>query len=241
VLVHGFTQTGRSFAPLLDGLADYDVVTPDLPGHGPSPEAPTDLGGAAERLGEIGGRAAYLGYSMGGRVALHLALARPDLVERLVLVGVTAGIEEDAERAARRAADEETAAGLERDGVEAFLARWLAQPLFATLSPQAAGLDARRENTAAGLAAALRRLGTGVQEPLWNRLLGLRPPTLVMAGENDDKYCELALRVGAWIGSGASLAMVPQTGHACHLEAPDTFLALLLPWLAEGGPGGSST
>ncbi|MGH9164351.1 MAG: alpha/beta fold hydrolase [Acidimicrobiales bacterium] len=234
VLVHGFTQTGRSFAPLRMRLDGYEMLAPDLPGHGPTPDPATDLWDAAERLGQAGGKATYLGYSMGGRVALHLALARPDLVERLVLIGATAGIEDDDERAARRAADAVLATELEHDGVDAFLDRWLAQPHFAGLTPEAAGRQARGENTASGLADALRHLGTGNQEPLWGRLLDIAMPVLLVAGERDERFCELAMRMGAWIGGLASLAMVPAAGHACHLERPDAFADLLRPWLAEG-------
>ncbi|MEO6121449.1 MAG: alpha/beta fold hydrolase [Acidimicrobiales bacterium] len=228
VLVHGFTQTGRSFGPLLSTLgAGHQVSTPDLPGHGRRPEPATDLLAAADQLGRAGGPATDVGYSLGGRVALHLALARPDLVERLVLVSTTAGIDREADRAARRTADDALADWLELQGVERFLERWLAQPLFAGLAPDAAGLEARRENTAAGLAAALRRLGAGTQEPLWDRLVALDMPVLVVAGRRDTHYCELARRLVAAIGPNATLAVIPDAGHACHLEHPATFAALI--------------
>jgi len=96
-----------------------------------------------------------------------------------------------------------------------------------------AGLEARRENTAEGLAGALRLLGQGVFEPVWPRLLDLRMPVLVMAGEHDDAYCEQALRLGGWIGETAILAMVPDAGHACHLERPEAFLELVIRFLTE--------
>lgn len=233
-LLHGFTQTGRSFAPLLPELSrHFDVVTPDLPGHGSRSSVPSSPEQAAAVVGDDGGRGAYVGYSMGGRVALHLALARPDLVERLVLVSTSAGIEDPEERRKRAEADESLARTLESDGLDAFLERWLAQPLFASLTPEAAGLDARRENTAEGLAAALRLMGQGAHEPLWDRLSQLHMPVLVMAGEHDDAYCQEALRLGAWIGETAILAMVPDAGHACHLERPAAFLDLLVRFLTE--------
>ena len=207
--------------------------TPDLPGHGARSEVRADLWEAARLVGDECGPAAYVGYSLGGRVALHLALAQPELVERLVLVSATAGLEDRAERRARVAQDEELARSLETEGVDAFLQRWLAQPLLAGLPAHAAGLEARRENTAEGLAAALRLMGTGTQEPLWRRLDELCMPVLVVAGERDDKFAEQAVGLGGWIGSTAALALVPDAGHACHLERPDTFLELLLPFLEE--------
>ena len=234
VLLHGFTQTGRSWGPLLPSLAEhFEVLTPDLPGHGARSAERADLWQAAAQVGRECGRAAYLGYSMGGRVALHLALAHPELVKRLVLVSATGGIDDHAERAARRREDEALADAIEAEGVDAFLERWLAQPMFAGSSPQVAGLDARRENTPEGLAAALRLMGTGTQEPLWRRLDELTMPVLVTAGERDDKFAEQALHLGGWIGPTAELALVPGAGHACHLEQPEAFLELLLPFLEE--------
>ncbi len=233
-LVHGFTQTGRSWAPVVPALAEhFDVVTPDLPGHGSRAGSPAGMEEAARLIGEDGGRGAYVGYSMGGRVALHLALSRPDLVERLVLVSTSAGIEDEEERAARREADEALARSIESDGVDAFLARWLAQPLFSALAPEAAGMEARRENTAEGLAAALRLLGVGVQEPLWRRLYELHMPVLVLAGERDEAYCIQAVQLGGWMGEAASLALVPDAGHACHLEQPRAFAEVVRAFLEE--------
>ncbi len=233
-LLHGFTQTGRSWAPLLPALEErFEVLTPDLPGHGARSEVRADLWEAARLVGEECGRAAYVGYSMGGRVALHLGLAHPELVERLVLVSATGGIEDHAQRAARGREDEALARSVEADGVDAFLQRWLAQPLFAGLPPDDADLAARRQNTAAGLAAALRLMGTGTQEPLWLRLDELTMPVLVVAGERDDKFAEQALHLGGWIGPTAELVLVPDAGHACHLERPQAFLDLLLPFLGS--------
>lgn len=238
VLVHGFTQTGRSWAPLVPLFGDhFDVVTPDLPGHGSRADVHAGMDEAVRLLAEEGGRAAYVGYSMGGRVALNLAMARPDLVERLVLVSTSAGIEDDGDRAARRQADEELAAALEEQGIDAFLDEWLAQPLFADLTPETAGLEARRENTASGLAAALRLLGQGSMEPLWRRLLDIRMPALIVAGERDEAYCLQAVHLGGWMGEMATLAMVPGAGHACHLQQPREFVDLVVSFLEDDSAG----
>jgi 2-succinyl-6-hydroxy-2,4-cyclohexadiene-1-carboxylate synthase len=140
------------------------------------------------------------------------------------------------ERAARRTADEALAAALERDGLDAFLGQWLAQPLFASLSAEAADLDDRRRNTAAGLASSLRLAGTGTQEALWDRLGTLTMPVLVLAGERDDRFAALGRRMADAIGTNATFAVVPVAGHAAHLEEPRAFLALLRPWLAQLPP-----
>lgn len=238
ILVHGFTQTGRSWDPLLPALSTlFDVVAPDLPGHGGRSDVHVGMEEAARLLGEEGGRGTYVGYSLGGRVALRLALDRPDLVDRLVLVSASAGIEDDDDRAARREADEALAAALEEEGIDVFLAEWLAQPLFASLAPAQAGLEHRRENTATGLAAALRLLGQGSMEPMWRRLLDLHVPVLVVAGELDEDYCLQAVHLGGWMGEVANLALVPMAGHACHLEQPERFMKLLLAFLEADGHG----
>ena len=229
VLVHGFTQTSRSWGPLAEALAErFAVVTVDAPGHGESAAIEVDLRRAAELIGAAGGRATYLGYSMGGRMCLELALDDPPLVERLVLISATAGIADPAERAARRQHDEALAATLERDGLDAFLERWLAQPLFAGLTDT--GLADRRRNTVAGLASSLRLAGTGTMAPAWERLGTIGVPVLLVAGSLDTKFVALAERMAAALPC-AELAIVEGAGHTVHLEQPATFLDVLTRWL----------
>lgn len=244
VLVHGFTQTRRSWAPLLPRLtAHHEVLAVDAPAHGRSAGHRTDLVEGAKLLGEVGERAAYVGYSMGGRLALHLAVQQPELVERLVLVGATAGLDSDDEREQRRVADESLAADLERDGLDAFLERWLANPLFATLPADAAGVEDRKENTVDGLAASLRLTGTGTQRPLWDDLGRLTMPVLLVVGEHDEKFTALARRMQAAWGGEADVAVLTGAGHACHLERPEAFLDAVVPFLhrTTASPAASST
>ena len=232
MLVHGFTQTAHSWDLIARRLARrYEVVSVDAPGHGDSSAVDADLPSAAPMLGVAGGPATYVGYSMGGRLCLHLALARTDLVRRLVLVSTTAGIEDPAERAARRRSDDDLAASIERDGVDLFLDRWLALPMFATLPPDVASLDDRRRNTAAGLASSLRLAGAGAQASLWNRLGELPMPVLVVAGEHDPKYVAIGRRLAELIPQ-TTFAVIENAGHAVHLEQPDAFAGVLERWLA---------
>jgi 2-succinyl-6-hydroxy-2,4-cyclohexadiene-1-carboxylate synthase len=234
VLVHGFTQTGASWDHIAGALRDdgCDVVTPTLPGHGGIPAA--DLTATAAQLVAATEHesATWVGYSMGGRACLHVALSRPSAVERLVLLGATAGIDDPAERNARRHRDELLATRIEAIGVERFVEEWLAQPMFEHVPSDAGGgAEARtRDNTAAGLAGALRLAGTGAQEPLWDRLheigvLGI--PTLVLAGELDGKFKVLAKRLADAIGPTARTEWVPGAGHAAHLEQPDAFVTIV--------------
>src|SRR5918998_1210004 len=195
VLLHGFTQTGRSWQPVAAALAGrYRAAAPDLP----------------------------------GRVALHAAFALGDRVRRLVLVGASPGIEDPGERAARAASDAALADRIEAIGVDAFAAEWEAQPLFAGMPrgvAEPAAAD-RRRNTATGLAAALRGLGTGVMPSLWGRLPGLDTPVDLVVGERDEKFRAIAERMAPALPS-ARVTVVEGAGHAVHLEAPDAVLAVL--------------
>jgi 2-succinyl-6-hydroxy-2,4-cyclohexadiene-1-carboxylate synthase len=236
VLVHGFTQTGASWRRIADALRSdgHDVVTPDLPGHGG--RAPADLRQTADALARECRDATWVGYSMGGRACLHVALEHPSVVHRLILLGATAGIDDDAERNARRHRDELLATRLEALGVDRFLDEWLAQPMFEHVPADADGIADRRTNTVDGLAGALRLAGTGAQEPLWERLpeLGvLGIPTLVLAGELDGRFKVLARRLADAIGPTAQVEWVPGAGHAAHLERPDGFLTIVRRFLAE--------
>jgi len=234
VAVHGFTQTRRSWLPVATRLSGENHFTlVDAPGHGGSGDVQADLPGGAQLLGQVGGRAGYLGYSMGARLCLNLAVQRPDLVASLVLVGGHPGITDPGERARRRAGDEALAVRVETEGVAAFVDWWLQQPLFATLDARAAGREERLANTAAGLASSLRLAGTGTQEPLWDRLGELTMPVLVVAGELDTKFRDLGRRLATTVGSNAELVLIPGAGHACHLERTDAFCLVLSDFLAD--------
>ncbi|QXC61678.1 alpha/beta fold hydrolase [Aquihabitans sp. G128] len=248
VLVHGFTQTHVSWAPVAADLAvDHVVTAVDAPGHGGSAGVRADLPAGAALVGRAGSGspgpgepaepAVYVGYSMGGRLALRLALDRPDLVRGLVLLGATAGIDDPDQRAARRDADGALADRLERDGVDAFLRTWLAQPLFADLAPAPDDLAARKANSPAGLASSLRLAGTGTMDPpWWPELAASSVPTLVLAGGRDAKFTALGQRLahelGAGAGASARFATLPGVGHAAHLQAPEAFASLVRAFVA---------
>lgn len=221
VFVHGFTQTGASWGPvstLVSTLVSASLLTPGVPGD-------ADFVAVARALDE--GAATYVGYSQGGRLCLQLALDRPDVVHRLVLVSASPGIADPAERAARLDADERLAQEIERDGVDAFLERWLAQPLFATLPRDRAGIDERRVgNTVEHLTYQLRVLGQGTQPSNWDRLGELRMPVLLIVGALDTKYVDIAQRMAARI-TDARVEVIDGAGHACHLEQPERVAHLL--------------
>jgi 2-succinyl-6-hydroxy-2,4-cyclohexadiene-1-carboxylate synthase len=233
LLLHGFTQTGASWRGVIEALGErYTALAPDLRGHGSAAaRRPVTVDACvADVVADAPGRFAVAGYSMGGRLALRVALAHPERIERLVLVGTTPGIADDVERAARRQADDNLASELENGlDIERFAHRWAKQPIFKGQPPEvaAAAHEDRLRNEPAGLAAALRGLGQGAAEPLWARLGELRMPVTVIAGERDGTYAKLAERMVTRV-PGARALIVPGAGHAVHLEAPAIVAAALV-------------
>lgn len=235
-LVHGFTQTRRCWGPIAERLAaDHEVVRIDAPGHGRSNEILAGLRTGGRLIGDVGGVATYFGYSMGARFCLHLALANPELVRGLVLLGGTPGIEDPDERAARRAGDARLAELIGELGLMDFLERWLSQPLFAGVPEARQYRFERMENTVDGLQSSLLQAGTGSQDPRWDDLPRLEMPVLVVAGGQDEKYADIGARMAERIGPNARFAAVEGAGHAAHLERPDETGDLVGAWLAEHG------
>ncbi len=233
-LLHGFTQTADCWGPFADKLsATRSVVAIDLPGHGGSGEVRADLSQTTELVALSIDRSIVIGYSLGGRVALHLALRHPQLVERLVVIGATGGIDSEEERKERRVSDESLADHLEDIGVDAFLDEWLSQPMFASLTAEQSFRELRATNSAAGLASSLRLCGTGTQESLWSRLGELTMPVLVIAGANDEKFTHLGHRLVESIGANASIQLIDNAGHSAQLENPAGTAAAITKWLSE--------
>jgi 2-succinyl-6-hydroxy-2,4-cyclohexadiene-1-carboxylate synthase len=213
VLVPGFTQTAASWRGVQDVLDEScDVAALDVPPR-------ESFVATAIAIGTERGRAVYAGYSMGGRIALRLALERPNLVQALVLVSSSAGIADEAERAARIESDEALARSVEHVGVDAFLETWLAQPLFATVRSDAPGLQERRALSGSYLAHCLRVLGAGVMEPVWDRLGELEMPVALVTGRFDVKYEKLASDMLEHLRNG-SVHVHLDGGHALPLEQP---------------------
>lgn len=226
VALHGFAGTGRSWEQVAAG-----IDAPDLPGHGTaSGVRPIDLDSCVRTaLAAAPERFALAGYSMGGRIALHVALAAPERVSRLILVSASAGIEDEHERRARRAADEALAARFELESIAEIARCWTGQPLFAGDPPAVRARQAQElmRNEPAGLAAALRALGSGAMAPLWGRLAELTMPATLLAGGRDARYVALAERLAADLGGAAELLVVPGAGHGLLREAPEQVAAAL--------------
>ncbi len=257
-LLHGFAGDSENWAPHRAGFgAHFRVISIDLLGHGQS-DAPADparytmehtvadLQALCDQLLSPlpeGGRERYglLGYSMGGRVALHLALAAPDQVGALILESASPGILDPDDRAKRRRGDEELAEYTERKGVAAFTRRWEALPLFASqrklpLPVRHRQRDQRLHNTPRGIANSLRGLGVGTTPPLHERLAELTMPTLLIVGALDERYREHAVTMAEQLPR-ARVAVVDDAGHNVHLEQPKRFDAEVLMFFRELAAG----
>ncbi len=237
VMLHGFTGSVENWHPLVGHLEQYTTaILIDLPGHGRS-DAPPDparyeMTAVARDLAKLlqaltASPVNLLGYSMGGRLALYMAVHYPDLVKTLILESASPGLAEAQERLARRKRDEALADAIEREGVAAFVSYWENLPLFASQKrlPEAVRQQLRAQrlrNRPHGLANSLRGMGTGVQPPLWDDLTHVRQPVLLMAGELDAKFARIAKQMQARLPH-AQLDIVPDAGHTIHLEQPGAF------------------
>lgn len=236
-LLHGFTGSKDGLRALREELrASSRVMSFDLPWHGGTtvtvPENDVSVTRCAaalvEALDQLGARRfALLGYSMGGRIALATAASHPERVARLMLESASAGLKSGAERAARLKTDRALAAFAERRGIEAFVRRWEAMALFASLAemPEAARAELRQTRLSCSpgaLAACLRAMSVGAQPGLEDRLEALRAPALIVAGGRDEKFCAIGRELARAI-AGARLKIIDGAGHAPHLERPEQF------------------
>jgi len=242
VLLHGFMGSAASWSAHTAIFARrFELIAVDLPGHGLS-DSPGDASRyRMERCVEdilavldlVGlSRINLLGYSMGGRAALHFTAAHPDRVSALILESATPGLRDPAERQARIASDYALAERLERDGLNAFVDYWTNLPLFASQSRLPADVRAnlraqRLENNVIWLANSLRGMGTGAQASLWENLASIKLPMLLIAGALDEKFTCIAQQMAQSMPH-ARLAIVGNAGHTVHLEQPAKFDQLVL-------------
>ena len=224
--VPGFMQRGEAWEPVAGALAErYRVRCLDFTTY-TFEERVAEIPGTAEPRGAI------VGYSMGGRIALHAALRAPDAFRSLALIGVSAGVED---REGRRRADEELASWIEQHTIEEVVERWESQPVFASQPDElrATQRPGRLSHDPRKLAQLLRSAGQGATPPAWDRLHELRCPVLLIAGERDERYVEAAHRMATHIPD-ARVRIVPGAGHAPQLERPELVADLLDEHLADG-------
>ncbi len=247
LLLHGFTGSRESWRHLEPLLGDVLTATAvDLPGHAQAP-LPSTLGpeGFVETVDSLAAMlerpTVIVGYSQGARLALALAVRHPDKVERLVLESGTAGLRRRHDRVKRRANDEVWAKLLRERGVDAFVSKWEALPLFDGLRALPADVQARLHarraaHTVEGLAGALACLGQGAQPDYWPALIRVLRPTLVLSGATDAKYTRLARKMIVDLPL-AWRRTFRQVGHAPHLECPTEYATEVRSFLAPAWRG----
>lgn len=240
LFLHGFMGDGRVWMSTMNQIQEmvYSVAL-DLPGHGHT-EADLDhldFGSLADAVAAFAydhfdRPAVLVGYSLGGRVALQAALSHPDRFRGLVLESASAGIEDETERRQRLQQDEAVAARLGATDMRNFLIEWYRQPLFASLSPETVAgiIDRKAHNDPGRLAEVVVKLSSGQQPSLWDRLSSWNKPTLIVAGELDDKYRALATRLAGQMKRSV-LQIIPGAGHIVHLENNAAFVATLKSFL----------
>lgn len=240
VALHGFTGSHQDFEPLKSLLNDdlIELVTPDWPGHGKNKNETnpqkysvethmdiiTEAAGSSQRI-------ILLGYSMGGRLALHWALNNPNRIQKLILIGSSPGIANEVESAERLKGDQALAQFIRIHGVKPFIKYWNGKTFFRPLMSLPADrldpvLDRRLKNTAEGLALSLEHVGTANLPSLWPRLKELRCPVDIVVGEMDPKFIEVGYRMGECIPK-ARISVLELAGHALHLEKPEDIAALI--------------
>jgi 2-succinyl-6-hydroxy-2,4-cyclohexadiene-1-carboxylate synthase len=239
VFLHGFTQRGAIWDVVLDDVrqrltGDWEFITPDLPGHGDTPITDGEtFWQTADALATAYGPAHWVGYSLGGRTLLHVAIAHPEVVQSMTLIGAKAGFENREDAQKRIEADEKIAARLDamtssddlRDWLEN---KWLAMPMFDGLQPKDGEpdrrqVDVRLTNDPQKLATSLRQHGSGVQEYLVPKLKDVQTPTTVLWAERDTDLIMSDCKVLADTLPNAFGNEVPLVGHSIPWEAPDIF------------------
>ena len=236
LFLHGFLGAHDEWCGIIDRLTpDFRCLAVDLPGHGDTPpcDDPTfyTMEGAAKAVRHClqthgADKAHLVGYSMGGRLALYLALRHPGLCERVVIESASPGLLSVRDAASRRAHDDKWAQRFESEPIERVVDDWYAQPLFKTLHGRPAVFDAMREqrirNRGPEVARSLRGMSVGAQEPLWDSLPALERDVTVVYGEKDHKYRQVAERMSD-LSARIQVVMVPDAGHNAHLEYMEAF------------------
>lgn len=248
LLIHGFTGAAESWTEVAAALDDGNgVIAVVLPGHAPEVPCASDasaledasdafpfegaIAGIAAGLERAGLRQVELiGYSLGARVALALALRAPGLAARLTLIGVNPGIDDSA-RAERRAADQRWARLLRERGIEDFATAWQAQPIFASQARLPASVlrrqhALRRGHDPEALAASLETMGLGAMPDYRERLPELTVPTRIIAGALDDKFLTIA-RDMIRQAPAIDLHLLGDCGHNPVLERPADLARIL--------------
>ena len=224
VLLHGFLSDSRTYHNHIDKYTNIcHVITIDLPDR---------------ILDKYKDKSITLfGYSMGGRVALYYAINGHIPISNLILESTSPGIKEEANQLERRLVDDARAKVLDIAGIELFVNDWEKLPLFQSqlelpVEIQHQIRQQRLSQSPQKMAKALRDYGTGQMPNLWPRLKEIKVPTLILAGEYDEKFVQIAKKMANLIPN-SKCKLISATGHTIHVEDSDEFDTMILGYLKE--------
>lgn len=217
VFLHGFLGSTQDWEAWTAYQSETFIT---LPGHQWSP-LPTQAPLLPQILETLQtnmppGKVTLIGYSLGGRLALHFAQAFPDRIERLILLSTNPGVTQEKEK--RLTQDKKWAELLRTTGIESFLKKWYAQPLFASLHSQV--LKNRTHHNPEALARILIELSPAALPSCWDAFSSFSFKTLFLFGELDVKYSQIATQIKKMRGS-LTVDAIPNAGHAIHIENPE--------------------
>ncbi|MBI5946110.1 MAG: 2-succinyl-6-hydroxy-2,4-cyclohexadiene-1-carboxylate synthase [Chloroflexi bacterium] len=245
VFLHGFLGSEKSWHDINVALQEqYFCILPDLIGHGKNTNleinSPLNFDVLTDWLLQLldkipAPKIHLIGYSLGGRVALHFAVHHPERIHSLILESASPGIMDETERAKRLVEDSARAESILRDGMSAFVENWYRMPLFASLNSHPEKLstikESAKQNDPRWMAKVIRDLSPGAQTPLWDSLSKLSFPVLLISGAKDEKYLQVIHKMSERIPS-AQKNIVPEAGHNVHAEQPEKYISLLKNFLA---------
>ena len=246
LLLHGFMGSSNDFLEIISQLSKkFCCLTVDLTGHGKTRvfggeeyyNMPNIAIALISLLDDLKIEKCYLfGYSMGGRLALYLAINFPTRFEEIILESASPGLKSKVERSLRYQSDLKLANKLENSNYEEFLSNWYSQPLFESLRQHdnfEKVKQRRLENNRLELAKSLRNLGIGNQPSLWGKLSNHQIPTLLMVGEYDDKFQAINTEM-AELCQVAKVKIIPESGHNIHWENPSEWIESIINFLVKG-------
>lgn len=242
MMLHGFTGSSANWSEIVGQLSsNYTLITPNILGHGetdsPDHSERYRMEQVAEDIVKIMGNDPLhlLGYSMGGRLALYIAIHYPQLVKSLILESSSPGLQTEEERATRRQSDDALAQRILDGGIKNFVNFWESISLFDSQNNLPDAIKARLRtqrltNNPIGLANSLRGMGTGSQPSLWDSIASLQMPILLLAGELDTKFTQISYQMHALIPQSI-VQIIPSAGHTIHNEQPETYAHVISDFL----------
>jgi 2-succinyl-6-hydroxy-2,4-cyclohexadiene-1-carboxylate synthase len=247
LFLHGFTGDHTTWDEIVAKMQkEYQCISIDILGHGNSahPENSEEYqiekiaGDIIEILNNLYiQKINVIGYSMGGRLALTMAVLYPNKVKRLVLESSSPGLKTETERAARRKQDHALAEKILKAGIRKFVDDWEKIPLFASQSqlPLAVRKKIREQRLRQhpiGLANSLIGMGTGAQPSWWSQLDRLNMPVLLITGSLDVKFKKIAQEMKKMLPKG-HWKEVEGAGHTIHVEDSQKFGTIISEFISS--------